>query len=359
MIFGEFFVFFCDFFRIFRIFFVKVNNPSDFTWFSFVFKEIGQLAWDQSYPSSFDLIFSLQLVQSTLIWIQFVSIDRTGKLHYPTDVCGPLFEEELEFWGLDSNQVEPCCWMTYTSVRNWFIYNLLILVGKSLRWDLIGSTGPRDHSCCAIGGLVVTWLLSLPLLLNVPCWWIPAVPATGINYSADTRPNEENQVRRGEAKTFFIERHRIYGRNINLDSAVRPEWERRARNFLHPPDVDFDGSVRTASAYTRLTNSSGIRWTACSLFFHASAHILTRSSANSQRAKHKTICQIRPSLTEFFSLASERISFNFISIDSSLNALSKVFSLKFDQINSSVVNFSQSKRIEQLKFSWESLFNLQ
>lgn len=42
---------------------------------------------------------------------------RTGKLHYPTDVCGPLFEEELEYWGLDSNQVEPCCWMTYTQVR--------------------------------------------------------------------------------------------------------------------------------------------------------------------------------------------------------------------------------------------------
>jgi hypothetical protein len=42
---------------------------------------------------------------------------RTGKLHYPTNVCGPLFEEELEFWGLDANQVEPCCWMTYTSHR--------------------------------------------------------------------------------------------------------------------------------------------------------------------------------------------------------------------------------------------------
>jgi len=28
-----------------------------------------------------------------------------------------LFEEELEFWGLDSNQVEPCCWMTYTTHR--------------------------------------------------------------------------------------------------------------------------------------------------------------------------------------------------------------------------------------------------
>ncbi|KOB65864.1 Uncharacterized protein OBRU01_22130 [Operophtera brumata] len=43
-------------------------------------------------------------------------VPRTGKLHYPTDVCGPLFEEELEFWGLDANQVEPCCWMTYTQV---------------------------------------------------------------------------------------------------------------------------------------------------------------------------------------------------------------------------------------------------
>lgn len=43
---------------------------------------------------------------------------RTGKLHYPTNVCGPLFEEELEFWGLDSNQVEPCCWSTYSVHRD-------------------------------------------------------------------------------------------------------------------------------------------------------------------------------------------------------------------------------------------------
>ncbi|KAI3388066.1 hypothetical protein SNEBB_002528 [Seison nebaliae] len=49
---------------------------------------------------------------------QVLNYYRTGKLHYPTDVCGPLFEEELEFWGLDANQVEPCCWMTYTQHRN-------------------------------------------------------------------------------------------------------------------------------------------------------------------------------------------------------------------------------------------------
>ena len=51
------------------------------------------------------------------VFAQILNYYRTGKLHYPTDVCGPLFEEELEYWGLDANQVEPCCWMTYTQVR--------------------------------------------------------------------------------------------------------------------------------------------------------------------------------------------------------------------------------------------------
>lgn len=51
------------------------------------------------------------------VFAQVLNYYRSGKLHYPTDVCGPLFEEELEFWGLDSNQVEPCCWMTYTQVN--------------------------------------------------------------------------------------------------------------------------------------------------------------------------------------------------------------------------------------------------
>uniref|UniRef100_A0A915C1V4 BTB domain-containing protein n=2 Tax=Parascaris univalens TaxID=6257 RepID=A0A915C1V4_PARUN len=52
------------------------------------------------------------------VFAQVLNYYRTGKLHYPTDVCGPLFEEELEYWGLDANQVEPCCWMTYTQHRD-------------------------------------------------------------------------------------------------------------------------------------------------------------------------------------------------------------------------------------------------
>ena len=54
---------------------------------------------------------------------------RTGKLHYPTDVCGPLFEEELEFWGLDSNQVEVGImikWHSLYTINPVFLLALLL-----------------------------------------------------------------------------------------------------------------------------------------------------------------------------------------------------------------------------------------
>lgn len=47
---------------------------------------------------------------------QILNYYRTGKLHYPTDVCGPLFEEELEFWGLDANQVSET-WACYNKTH--------------------------------------------------------------------------------------------------------------------------------------------------------------------------------------------------------------------------------------------------
>ena len=43
---------------------------------------------------------------------------RTGKLHYPPDVCGPLFNEELLFWGIDETQMEDCCWESYTAHKD-------------------------------------------------------------------------------------------------------------------------------------------------------------------------------------------------------------------------------------------------
>lgn len=77
---------------------------------------------------------------------QVLNYYRTGKLHYPTDVCGPLFEEELEFWGLDSNQVEPCCWMTYTQVKSH--KNSVIDHVSYCTRETLANVGPTTDNFC-------------------------------------------------------------------------------------------------------------------------------------------------------------------------------------------------------------------
>ena len=54
---------------------------------------------------------------SPLLLLKLPNYYRTGKLHCPHDVCGPLFEEELLFWGIDELQLESCCWSYYTQHR--------------------------------------------------------------------------------------------------------------------------------------------------------------------------------------------------------------------------------------------------
>ena len=51
------------------------------------------------------------------VFVHILNYYRTGKLHTPTDICGPLFEEELQFWGIDEKQMEPCCWENFTKHR--------------------------------------------------------------------------------------------------------------------------------------------------------------------------------------------------------------------------------------------------
>ena len=48
---------------------------------------------------------------------QVLDYFQTGKLHYPRSVCGPMFEEELKFWGIEEQQMETCCWSDYTHHR--------------------------------------------------------------------------------------------------------------------------------------------------------------------------------------------------------------------------------------------------
>ncbi|KAJ7329835.1 hypothetical protein JRQ81_016009 [Phrynocephalus forsythii] len=94
---------------------------------------------------------------------------RTGKLHCPADVCGPLFEEELAFWGIDETDVEPCCWMTYRQHRDaeealdiFEAPDLITgepppdpdedeLAAKRLGIEDVGAAGASSSSSCANG----------------------------------------------------------------------------------------------------------------------------------------------------------------------------------------------------------------
>ncbi|KAH3884405.1 potassium voltage-gated channel protein Shaw-like [Dreissena polymorpha] len=40
---------------------------------------------------------------------------RIGKLHIPTDVCGPAAKAELDYWELEDKDIQECCWVNYIS----------------------------------------------------------------------------------------------------------------------------------------------------------------------------------------------------------------------------------------------------
>jgi hypothetical protein len=45
---------------------------------------------------------------------------ENGHLHYPSDLCVKLFDDELKFWGLDERLVDDCCQGNYTSKKGDF-----------------------------------------------------------------------------------------------------------------------------------------------------------------------------------------------------------------------------------------------
>ncbi|KAH3860063.1 potassium voltage-gated channel subfamily C member 3-like [Dreissena polymorpha] len=38
---------------------------------------------------------------------------RTGELHLPSYICGPAAKLELDFWGVQEVNIQPCCWMNF------------------------------------------------------------------------------------------------------------------------------------------------------------------------------------------------------------------------------------------------------
>ena len=51
-------------------------------------------------------------------FIAILNYFRTGHLHTPHNVCGNLFYGELEFWGIDEREIQPCCWTGYSKQRD-------------------------------------------------------------------------------------------------------------------------------------------------------------------------------------------------------------------------------------------------
>ncbi|XP_062245801.1 potassium voltage-gated channel subfamily C member 1b isoform X2 [Platichthys flesus] len=81
-----------------------------------------RLSWlaEPDAPSHFDYDAKIEeffFDRHPGVFAHILNYYRTGKLHCPADVCGPLYEEELAFWGIDETDVEPCCWMTYRQHR--------------------------------------------------------------------------------------------------------------------------------------------------------------------------------------------------------------------------------------------------
>ncbi|XP_048586247.1 potassium voltage-gated channel subfamily C member 1 isoform X2 [Nematostella vectensis] len=75
---------------------------------------------------------------------------RTGKLHCPRGVCSAVFEEELSFWGIDEEQMEPCCWPEYTRQRT-AIEDLRIFNGNASDASL-NSENTLNNADCVLPG---------------------------------------------------------------------------------------------------------------------------------------------------------------------------------------------------------------
>jgi hypothetical protein len=92
-------------------YFSTVRNLPDTRLFSIIESAVKSPDYD---PETTEVFFD----RHPAVFAQILNYYRTGKLHCPTDVCGPLFEQELIYWGIDEKDMEPCCWANYTQHRD-------------------------------------------------------------------------------------------------------------------------------------------------------------------------------------------------------------------------------------------------
>ena len=79
---------------------------------------------------------------------------RTDELHCPLNVCGSLFEKELNFWGIHEENIMQCCWIKYNDDKSQkeFLNNFESTLLRSCH-----AGGSEGGGCCQ-SGLRKLWL---------------------------------------------------------------------------------------------------------------------------------------------------------------------------------------------------------
>ncbi|KPP65485.1 hypothetical protein Z043_116097 [Scleropages formosus] len=145
---------------------------------------------------------------------------RTGKLHCPADVCGPLFEEELSFWGIDETDVEPCCWMTYRQHRDaeeaLDVFEMNVDNGDADEDELNKRLGIEDALAVDAGGgnAAGRWRKWQPVIWNL---FDDPYSSRAARVSGDTLPKKKKE----NPKVLKAQSFAKCRRKINYSDAVR------------------------------------------------------------------------------------------------------------------------------------------
>ena len=67
--------------------------------------------------------------RNPLVFAAILNYHRTGELHVPLDSCSPSIKRELEYWEVEEQNMEACCWVNYSAHDSKL---LLLLVNSSL-----------------------------------------------------------------------------------------------------------------------------------------------------------------------------------------------------------------------------------
>ncbi|KAK3715638.1 hypothetical protein QZH41_008074 [Actinostola sp. cb2023] len=130
---------------------------------------------------------------------------RTGKLHAPRDVCGPLFGEELQFWGIEEKEMEACCWPNYTQHRE-AEKNLKDFVGPEFEDDVVSSRD-RQNSNGSIATTPSLWHRYQPEICDTDT----------DNYNSDTDTDNYNSDTDTDNYNSDTDTHTDYDTDTHTD----------------------------------------------------------------------------------------------------------------------------------------------